>query len=71
MNLYNFAMGILQTNPQVANNPRAKELIQVLQSGDTEKGQRIAQNICDSYGITKEQALSQARQHFGIPFENK
>lgn len=67
MNLYDFAMGILQTNPQISNNPMTKELIEVLRSGDTEKGQKMAQNLCDSYGVTKEQALQQARQHFGFP----
>lgn len=38
-----FAINMLNQNPQVANNPRAQELLQVIQNGDSAKGDQIAQ----------------------------
>lgn len=42
------AMKILKENPNIANNPNAQSMINVIQSGDEKKGQEIAEN-CD-YG---------------------
>lgn len=39
------AMKILKENPNIANNPNAKSMINVIQSGDEKKGQEIAENI--------------------------
>lgn len=36
-----FAINMLNQNPQVANNPRAQELLQVIQNGDSAKGEQI------------------------------
>lgn len=62
----NFAMTLLSRNPQIANNPTAKNMIDVIQSGDSKKGQEIAQNLCDTYGVRKEDAINQAKQFFNI-----
>lgn len=64
----NFAMNLIAKNPQIANNPQAQELINVIKSGDDAKGQQIAKNICNSYGVTPEQALDRVPGFFGIPF---
>lgn len=58
---------MIQNNPNVLNNPMAKNFIGILQSGDAKRGEEMANNILSSYGITKEQAVNQARQffHFG------
>lgn len=37
-----FAIDMLNRNPQVANNPRAQDLLQVIQNGDSVKGEQIA-----------------------------
>lgn len=50
-NLMQFAMNMLKQNPNVARNPQAQAMLQVLQSGDAQKGQQIAQNLCQTYGI--------------------
>lgn len=64
----NFALNLINQNPQIAQNPNAQSMLNVIQSGDSKKGAEIAQNLCSSYGITPEQALNQAKQFFHIPF---
>ena len=61
-----FAMGMISRNPKVANNPRAQQLISVIQNGDSAQGEKIAENLCQTYGVTKEQALDDAKKFFGI-----
>lgn len=61
-----FALSMLQWNPQLKNNPQAQGLINVIQSGDSEQGERFAENLCKTYGVSKEQALEDARKFFHI-----
>lgn len=65
--IMNFAMNMIAKNPQLAGNPQAQELINVIKSGDNQKGEQIARNICSTYGVTPEQALDRASGFFGIP----
>ncbi len=58
--LLNMAM----QNSNIANNPRAQEMLQVIQSGDAQKGQQIAMNLCKTYGVSKDQAVSMATEYF-------
>lgn len=71
MNDYNgimgFAMSMLQKNPNVANSPQAQEMLRVLQSNDAQRGQEIARNLCQTYGVTPEQAINQATSFFNLP----
>ena len=60
------AMKILKENPNIANNPNAQSMINVIQSGDEKKGQEIAENICKSMGVNKEDAIRQAEQFFHV-----
>lgn len=66
LNPTQFAMSMIQNNPQVMNNPMAQNYISVIQSGDAQKGQQLAENICRSYGVTPQEALQQAKQFFRI-----
>lgn len=66
MNLRDMALGIIGRSPQVAQNPNAQHMLQVIQSGNQAEGERIARNLCQSYGMTPEQALQQARGFFRI-----
>ena len=68
MNLKDFAVSLIGQNPQVANNPNAQEMIRAIQNGDNVKGEQIARNLCDSYGITPDQAVQQAKRFFNLPF---
>ena len=67
-NLKDFAMNILAQNPQIANNPNAQSMIQAIQSGDDKRGEEIAKNLCNAYGLTPQQAVQDAKRFFNIPF---
>ena len=47
-------------------NPNARSMIQVIQNGDAKKGEEIARNLCDTYGIKPEDAVQQARSFFRV-----
>lgn len=66
VNPMQFAMNMLQNNPQIMKNPQAQGLMQVIQSGDAAKGQQMAENLCKTYGVTTDQALEEARKFFHI-----
>lgn len=66
--LKDFALNMINSNPQIANNPNAREFLNVIRNGDDARGRQIAQNLCDSYGITPDQAVQQAKQFFNLPF---
>lgn len=59
-----FLMSQIQQNPNIANNPQAQSYIQIIQSGDQKKGEEIAQNLLKSYGMTKEQGMTQVKRFF-------
>lgn len=61
-----FALMMISRNPMVANNPQFKQMIDVIQNGNDEQGQQIAENICKTYGVSKEDALTDAKRFFGI-----
>lgn len=61
---------LLKMNPQVLNNQRAMEMLNVIQSGDAQKGEQIANNLCQTYGISKEDATKQAENFFLKGFPN-
>ena len=61
-----FLQNAMRQNPNIANNPQAQNFLQILQSGDAQKGQQIAENILKSYGMTKEQGLNQVHSFFHI-----
>ncbi len=53
----------IQRNPNLQNNPQAQQYIQVLMSGDAQRGQELASNICNSMGVTPQQAVQQAQNY--------
>lgn len=55
---------LLQQRPDLQNNPTTMEMINIIRTGDSKRGEEIANNICQSYGMTREQALSQAQSMF-------
>ena len=65
-NIKDVAMNMIRNNPNVANNPNAQEFINVIQNGDSEKGKQIAQNLCNTYGVTPDQAMTQAKRFFNL-----
>lgn len=65
MDMRMFALNILRNNPNVINNPNAQEMIRVIEQNDSAKGAQIASNICNTYGVSKEKAYSDALNYFG------
>ena len=45
-----FAMNLINRNPQIVNNPMAQELIGIIQNGSEQRGKMVAENLCKSYG---------------------
>lgn len=65
MTLQEYAMQMINQNPQVLqNNPRAQNMADVIKSGDNAAGEQLANNILQTMGITKEEAMRMAYQKF-------
>ena len=65
-NPINFAMQMIQNNPNIANNPQAQHMLEVIQSGNAEEGEKIANNLLQTYGVSKDDALKQAKGFFNL-----
>lgn len=64
--IMNFAMQMMMKNSGAQNTPMGREFMDILQSGDERRGIQLANNLCQSYGTSKEDALNQARQFFHL-----
>ena len=40
--------------------------IDILKSGNASAGEQLAMNLCNTMGISKDQAIAEARQYFGL-----
>ena len=56
----------IKANPNIANNPQMLAYIEVLESGDSKRGKELANNLLETYGMTKEDALNQAKAFFHL-----
>lgn len=63
------AMRNPQMQQRLQNNPQAQQYIQILMSGDAQKGQELAQNICGSFNVTPEAGVQQAQNFFSQFFK--
>lgn len=61
-----FLQNAMRQNPSIANNLQAQNFLQILQSGDAQKGQQVAENLLKTYGMTKEQGMNQVHNFFHI-----
>lgn len=66
INLMNLAMNLIGRNPNVANSPMNQAYINTLKSGDNSKGEQLARNLCQTYGVSVEEALNRAKQFFNL-----
>lgn len=57
---------MIKASPAIANNPQMQSYIEVLESGDSKRGEEIANNLLKTYGMTKDDALAQARAFFHL-----
>lgn len=67
VDIRNMALNLLSQNPSISNNPNAQEFINVIRSGDSVRGEQIAQNLCNTYGVSKEDAVKNAKSFFNLP----
>lgn len=56
-----FAMSMLNSNPNAKNSPMGQQLMSILQSGNDADGEAMANNILNNYGLNKESAMNQIR----------
>lgn len=61
------AMNRISSDPSFRNNPQAKAFVDIMQRGDIAQGQEMAKNLCQSYGVSEQEALQQAKSFFRIP----
>lgn len=66
MDVRDFALKLLERDPRFASNPQAQNYISIIRSGDADRGEQIARNLCNTYGMTPDQAVSQARAFFHL-----
>ena len=55
---------IIESNPNIQNNPLAQNAIKMYQNGDTRGLQNMAENMCKERGITVDQAKQQVMGMF-------
>lgn len=53
-------------SPALSSNPNARSMLEVVQSGDASRGEQIANNLLKTYGVSKEDALAQAKRFFNL-----
>lgn len=57
---------LLQNNPNIQQNPQAQNMIDAIKNNDSVKGEQIANNLLQTYGVSKEDALKRAQQFFKL-----
>lgn len=58
--------GLMANNPAIANNPNTQNYLNVIQSNDQTKGEQIANNLCQTMGMSREEAIARAKAFFGL-----
>lgn len=64
-NPLDFILNMAEINPNISSNPQAQAMLNVIKSGDAKRGEEIARNLCNTMGVTPEEATKQAQNFFG------
>lgn len=59
-------VNMVRATPAIANNPQMQAYLDVIESGDSKRGEELANNLLKTYGMTKEDALAAAKAYFRI-----
>lgn len=59
-------LNMAMNNPMLKSNPNAQSMLNVVRSGNAQQGQQIADNLCKSMGMTRDEALRQAKGFFNL-----
>ena len=63
------AQTVIQRNPnRIQNAPWAQNGINAIMNNDAQSGMQLADSLCKSYGLSREQALNQISQSIKLPF---
>lgn len=62
----NIAINLIANNPRIQNTPMNKEIIDAIKNNDIQKGEMLANNLCNTYGQDKNQVLKDARGFFNF-----
>lgn len=60
--LQQMALNLIQNNKNIQASPIGQQFTQILQSGNAQAGEALANNILQSYGLSKEEAIKQATE---------
>lgn len=66
MNTQQLIQKLTKLNPNIAKNERAQQYLTTVINNDSQKGEEIANNLLQTYGKSKEEALAEARRFFGM-----
>lgn len=66
INFVQFAMNLLTQNQFQPTNQNGQEMVSAIRNNDSKRGEELANNILNSYGISKEQGIARAKQYFGL-----
>lgn len=72
-NIYDFAINLVQNNPNMANSPVGQTFVEALKNRDVKKGEELANNILQSQGLDKDTAMNDIKRDIrnripNIPF---
>lgn len=56
-NYVNNMVSQLMNDQEVLSNPTKMEMLNVIRTGDAKRGEEIAMNICNSYGMTPQEFI--------------
>ena len=59
-NLVQLAMLKAQNTPEIRNSPMGQEFLQIMNSGNTQAGEQMANNILNTLGLNRDEAINQA-----------
>lgn len=70
-NIFDVVIQFMNKNPQITNTPMGKTFMEALQNRDSSKGEELANNLLESQGMTREQAMNEAKRRLPqFPFFN-
>lgn len=60
----------LQQSPNIRSNPEAQEMLNVILTGDSKRGEEIANQILQKNGVSREEGVNRARSFFSNLLSN-
>lgn len=67
MNNFNavaFAQQMIQANPQIAQNPHNRAMVEAIMNNDAQAGVTLANNLLNTCQVNKNDGLNQAMSYF-------